>query len=263
MAIHHYRYSNWDGSQNLPDFTADDLLESMADDLLRGGDPERALRNLMRRGFRLPDGRRFEGMQRLFQQMREYRQDVFSRYDPNGIVDRIREQLDAILRTEREEIERRHGASGEPPHEPPEGGDGGFQGSEAGSPESSPSGMEGGMQASGDQKGTRGEVGPRGRQDPGQSPQAGSQGAASSQSGRERAESGQSMSRQSGSQGSQSGSQSAGGDGASGGDEFTEMLERMLQRKETYLDQLPGDNAGRIKGLREYDFLSPEAREAF
>jgi uncharacterized protein with von Willebrand factor type A (vWA) domain len=37
----------------------------------------------------------------------------------------------------------------------------------------------------------------------------------------------------------------------------------MLQRKEQQLDQLPPDNAGRIHSLREYDFLSPEAREAF
>src|SRR5437660_4693042 len=122
MAIHEYRYSNWDGSQQVPDFTADDLLENMADDLLRGGDPERALRNMMKRGVRLPDGRRFEGMQRLHRQMREYRQDVFSRYDPNGIIDRIREQLDAILRTEGEEIERRHqAADGDRP--PQAGGD--------------------------------------------------------------------------------------------------------------------------------------------
>ena len=57
---------------------------------------------------------------------------------------------------------------------------------------------------------------------------------------------------------SQSGSPAPGGD-----DEFTQMLERMLQRKEEYLESLPPDNAGRIKGLREYDFLSPAAREAF
>ena len=63
MALHNYRYSRWDGSQDVPDFTADDLLEKMSDDLLRGGDPQRALRNLMRRGFELPDGRRFQGLQ--------------------------------------------------------------------------------------------------------------------------------------------------------------------------------------------------------
>jgi uncharacterized protein with von Willebrand factor type A (vWA) domain len=45
--------------------------------------------------------------------------------------------------------------------------------------------------------------------------------------------------------------------------EFQQMLERMLERKEEYLEGLPDDNAGRIRGLREYDFLSPEAREAF
>src|SRR5437588_12968252 len=106
MAIHNFRYSMWDGSQDVPDFTADDLLENMADDLLRGGDPERALRNLLRRGFQLPDGRRFEGLQRLLQQMREYRQDAFSRYDPNGLVDSIPEQPEEILGTERAEDRR-------------------------------------------------------------------------------------------------------------------------------------------------------------
>src|SRR5438105_3778959 len=115
MAIHHFRYSDWDGTQSVPDFTADDLLEEMADDLLRGGDPERALRNLMRRGFQLPDGRSFQGMQRLLQQMREYRQDVFSRYDPNGVVDQVREKLEEILRMERGEIEERT-PHGESPH---------------------------------------------------------------------------------------------------------------------------------------------------
>src|SRR5689334_6813638 len=119
MAIHSFRYSTWDGSQTIPDFTADDLLESMADDLLRGGDPERALRSLMRRGFQLPDGRSFQGMQRLLREMREYRQDVFSRYDPNGIIDQVREKLEEILGTERGEIQRR-----EPPHPPAPLGEG-------------------------------------------------------------------------------------------------------------------------------------------
>src|SRR5579864_5245876 len=120
MAIHNYRYSLWDGSQELPDFTADDMLQKMADDLLRGGDPERALRDLLRRGFRLPDGRRFEGIHRLLQQMREYRQGVFSRYDPNNMVDAVRERLERILELERGEIDQRRpegaeGAAGDTP----------------------------------------------------------------------------------------------------------------------------------------------------
>ncbi|HEY8684999.1 MAG TPA: hypothetical protein VIO57_05285 [Chloroflexota bacterium] len=248
MAIHEYRYSNWDGSQQVPDFTADDLLENMADDLLRGGDPERALRNMMKRGFRLPDGRRFEGMQRLHRQMREYRQDVFSRFDPNGIVDRVREQLDAILRTEQEEIDRRH--SGEqtpseagPDHQPPQAE--GQARADAGETSTD----RGSSDASGDEQASAGESGTSA------SPKRGdSRPAPDNQPGMPAGETG-------------SGSESGGSPGESqapaGNDEFTQMLERMLQRKEEYLGSLPPDNAGRIKGLREYDFLSPEAREAF
>jgi uncharacterized protein with von Willebrand factor type A (vWA) domain len=73
---------------------------------------------------------------------------------------------------------------------------------------------------------------------------------------------GQSGSGQSGSAGQsgQAGSSEAGSPDETG---FRQMLQRMLDRKSEYLDSLPGDNAGRIRGLREYDFLSPEAREAF
>lgn len=259
MAIHNYRYSLWDGSQDVPDFTADDILENMADDLLRGGDPERALRNLLRRGFELPDGRRFEGMQRLLRQMHEYRQDVFSRYDPNGMVDRIREQLDEILGMERSEIDRRHegnappdqqgqAQSGDEGNGPQDAGSeeratrqmdrdthgGGMSGQEAGRQQDPPSSsLQGGPQPSGGQQGSSGQQG------------APPQGGASQQS---------------------AGGQPGGGQsGQDGGDNsaFREMLERMLQRKQDYLDQLPEDNAGKIRGLREYDFLSPEAREAF
>ena len=68
---------------------------------------------------------------------------------------------------------------------------------------------------------------------------------------------------QTGRSGNQPGSDHSSDSGAPDQDQFQQMLERMLDRKRDYLDQLPGDNAGRIRGLREYDFLSPEAREAF
>jgi uncharacterized protein with von Willebrand factor type A (vWA) domain len=240
MAIHEYRYSHWDGSQQVPDFTADDLLENMADDLLRGGDPERALRNMMKRGFRLPDGRRFEGMQRLHRQMREYRQDVFSRFDPNGIVDRVREQLDAILRIEQEEIDRRHAGEQTPP--------------EAGPDDQSPR-PEGQAPANAGEAATdqgssdAPDTAPANAAESGDSPAA-----PNSRQGKPPGQAGP---------GSESGGSPGESQSPTGGDEFTQMLERMLQRKEEYLEALPPDNAGRIKGLREYDFLSPEAREAF
>ena len=251
MATQRYRYSEWDGSQDVPDFSAEDLLESMADDLLRGGDPERALRNMLRRGFELPDGRHFEGMQRLLQQMREYRQDAFSRYDPNNMIDSIREQLDEILRLERDEIEQRHQnlspeAHPESEQAPRENGAEGGEQSPGAQPEGRPSGS-----------GEPGPSGQSGRPAGGESgPQQGSQPQNAQPNG------------EAGSAGGPSGSSSPGETGQEPGatpetDQFREMLERMLQHKEEYLQQLPTNNSGRIRGLREYDFLSPDAREAF
>jgi uncharacterized protein with von Willebrand factor type A (vWA) domain len=74
---------------------------------------------------------------------------------------------------------------------------------------------------------------------------------------------------QSGNQ-SQSGSQQAGQQGQSGesSDDLTpeqkrKMLEMIAKRKQDYLDKLPNDIPGQIKGLSEYDFMDDEAREKF
>ena len=244
MAIHNFRYSDWDGTQNVPDFSAEDLLESIGDELLRGGDPERALRNLMRRGFELPDGRRFEGMKRLYNRMREYRKDVFQRYDPNGIIDQVREKLEEVLRLERQELERRHRGESAPSSldstPPRSGADADAMHGGQASQDPNEGGVESDVPT---QPGAQGEM----SQD--DLPVGSASGAgmgSSSQHG------------QAGSTGGQADQQQGGSS-----DEFQRMLERMLERKEAYLDQLPPDNAQRIRGLREYDFLSPEAREAF
>ena len=41
------------------------------------------------------------------------------------------------------------------------------------------------------------------------------------------------------------------------------MLEMIARRKQEYLDKLPGDIPGQIKGLSEYDFMDDQAREKF
>src|SRR5205809_1090090 len=41
------------------------------------------------------------------------------------------------------------------------------------------------------------------------------------------------------------------------------MLEMIDKRKQDYLDKLPGDVPGQIKGLSEYDFMDDQAREKF
>jgi uncharacterized protein with von Willebrand factor type A (vWA) domain len=62
----------------------------------------------------------------------------------------------------------------------------------------------------------------------------------------------------------------AGQQGQSGGenDDLTpeqkrKMLEMIAKRKQDYLDKLPADIPGQVKGLSEYDFMDDEAREKF
>lgn len=44
---------------------------------------------------------------------------------------------------------------------------------------------------------------------------------------------------------------------------FQRMLERMAEQKRQQLDQLPGDMPGQIRGLTDYDFMDPDARQQF
>jgi uncharacterized protein with von Willebrand factor type A (vWA) domain len=66
-----YRYSEWDGSQEIPSLDPDDVLASITDDLMNFGDLQHALRNLLQRGMRNPLGQRLQGLRDLLQQLRQ------------------------------------------------------------------------------------------------------------------------------------------------------------------------------------------------
>ncbi len=57
-------------------------------------------------------------------------------------------------------------------------------------------------------------------------------------------------------------SQGRQGDAGSGG-EFEEMRRRIAQRRLERMNELPPDVGGRIRDLREYDFMDPAARQEF
>jgi len=71
--------------------------------------------------------------------------------------------------------------------------------------------------------------------------------------------------------GSQSQQGQEGQQGESGGENGSDltpeqkrkMLEMIAKRKQDYLDNLPADIPGQVKGLSEYDFMDDEAREKF
>src|SRR6476620_6506992 len=100
------RYSNWDGTQNVNPFDADDLLEAISDDVIRDGDLRRALERIMKRGADLKNGR-VPGMRDMMERLRQMRQQELSRYDMGSVLDDVKEQLDAIVDQERSGIQKR------------------------------------------------------------------------------------------------------------------------------------------------------------
>lgn len=101
------RYSQWDGSQQLPDLDADDLLEAMSDDLMSDGDVRSALRRMLQGGVKDPDGHQLPGLKDLMEQLRRRRQQQLDRYDLGSTIDDVRQKLDEVLKTERDGIRRR------------------------------------------------------------------------------------------------------------------------------------------------------------
>jgi uncharacterized protein with von Willebrand factor type A (vWA) domain len=101
-----YRYSQWDGTQDIPSLDADSLLQSISDDLMNLGDLQHALRNLLQRGLRGPE-QHVPGLRELLQGLRQRRRRLLDRYDLTSVLEDIRQRLDEILRIERNTLRRR------------------------------------------------------------------------------------------------------------------------------------------------------------
>jgi uncharacterized protein with von Willebrand factor type A (vWA) domain len=79
-------------------------------------------------------------------------------------------------------------------------------------------------------------------------------------------ESGQQDGQQSGQQDGPQGGQQGGGQGGRSDahdEDLQRMLEQIADRKRAQLDALPNDPAGQIRGLQEYEFMSPQAAADF
>ena len=191
--MHSYRYTRWDGTQNIELFTAEDLMEHIADDLLDDGTLRSAMRRMMQQGAEFSSGRRMMGLQELMQRLRDARARNLDRYNMGSALDDIKEKLDQVIDTERGGIRRRIGEDDDP-------------------------------QPSGASESPQGQSPTAPHSDQEQSPTA-----------------------------------------APGSSDpmFREILEGMARKHLEQLDHLPPDVGGRIKELRDYDFMDPEARQQF
>ena len=213
------RYSRWDGSQEIPELEAGDILEALSDDLMNFGDLQHALRNLMQRGMRSQDGMRAPGLRDLLHQLRQQRRQRLDRFGLDGAMGQIEQQLEEILGLERATLAQRLDEAGGPSAPQADGG-----GQPAGDP------GEGGEARRPDGADRGGPDGREGGAAPAEPPDGGGAG-------------------------------SGGADGGEGG--FSEMLRRIVERKQRFLDELPEQAAGRVRALQDYEFLDPEAQRRF
>jgi len=239
-----FRYSEWDGSQEIPPLDADDVLEALTDDLMNFGDLQHAMRNLLQRGMRGQMGQRLQGLRDLLQQLRQQRRNMLDRYNLSSVMDDIKQRLDELLDMERSTIDRRL--------------------DEALGPQAR---QDRGTQDGAPQEGARDDGATQGEQRPGQR-------------GHQQGQSGQQPNARQGMQsGAQQGAQAPGEEGTEGSqqeagaqaggeqggeqNEFARMLQNIADRKKNFLSNLPNDPAGAIKELQNYEFMDPEAQHKF
>ncbi len=172
------RYSRWDGSQQVADLDADEILAALADDVLEEGDLAEALRRLMERGWRTGDATRgdLSGLRDIMNRLERRREELLERYQLRDVLSDIRRELDEIVEQERRGVERRLDEA-------------------TGSAERT----------------TTGDA----ATDPASDPA------------------------------------------------LRSMLRDVAARRLDQLDALPADMGGRIRGLQDYDFLEPDARQRF
>ncbi len=102
-----FRYSEWDGTQDIFELDADELMEELGRNLMSYGDLSYALRQMQRGGLQDSQGRRLPSIQDLLQRLRQRRQSQLDKYNLGSVMEEIREKLDNILKTERQGIQRR------------------------------------------------------------------------------------------------------------------------------------------------------------
>lgn len=99
------RYSRWDGTQEPFPLSAEELFDEITDEILAHGDVNATLRRVLYEGFHA-SGRHMMGLREILRRISQRRRELLRRYDPSGIIQRVKEKLDDIERTEREGITR-------------------------------------------------------------------------------------------------------------------------------------------------------------
>jgi uncharacterized protein with von Willebrand factor type A (vWA) domain len=100
-----FAYRRWDGSQEGLIDDTDAVLAQLTDDLLANGDLHEALRRMLNRGWRTPDGQDVQGLRELLDRVRQERQEQLDRGDLGGAFSEIAGELAEVVDEERAGID--------------------------------------------------------------------------------------------------------------------------------------------------------------
>ena len=238
--VQRYRYSMWDGTQDVPDVSPDDILDNLTDDLMNFGDLQHALRNLMQRGMRNQRGRPNQGLRDLLQQLRQQRRQQLDKFDLGSVFDDMKKKLEEIVEMEKNTLDRRlDEAMGNQQPRRTSGSEG-----DSRMASSSQSGQQQGGQSS------------RAVSSPGRPAAAGRSRASRVNAAASRASPWKAARNPAASR------VSPARQGApTPSSEFAEMLKNIANKKQDFLETLPDDVAGQVKELQNYEFMDPEAQD--
>src|SRR5947209_11144984 len=102
-----FRYSRWDGTQQIMPFDADAIMEAISEDVMAHGDVRRALEKLMQQGYKFQTRERMPGLRDLLDRLKQQRQDTLRRNNMDSVIKDIQQRLEKIKETERAGIDRR------------------------------------------------------------------------------------------------------------------------------------------------------------
>ncbi len=98
------RYSQWDGTQKQV-LQANEILDSLSEDLMEFGDLQQAMRYLMQRGMDTDDGNYIRGLRDMVRQLKDQKRQQLERYDMSSVMDDISRQLKEIIDMEKKTIQ--------------------------------------------------------------------------------------------------------------------------------------------------------------
>ena len=104
MAVR-YNFRRFGDDDDFEDLDVEEMLRLLGDDFMETGDLDEAMDRLLREGFTSENGERVEGLRDLLEQTRAKRRELEQTADPDGEMQRYRDWLEEIERTEGEELD--------------------------------------------------------------------------------------------------------------------------------------------------------------